>query len=516
MDNTNAQLVYTVDVIPANGTLYNNGVALNATDTFTQADIDAGSITYDHDGSQTVSDSFDFTVDDGTGSTTSDTFDWTVILDSITTSPDTFTLVAGTPIVIDPLANDTDAHSDPLSVVEIIDTSNGDAVTILTNPGDTATLLSGTTIELHSDGRLIVIAAGDGTENFDYRVSDGGESDTETVTLNTTTDQATAEAVGFVTTWDTTLPGSSANDTIEFLVNSGSSDYTIFWGDGTSTTGASGNVSHTYAAPGSYTVAIVGDFAGFAFNDSGDVDKLTSIEQWGNVAFENWNSGFEGADNITYNATDTPDLNGVTSLRQMFSNSAFNGDISGWDTSSVTNMSEMFHGASAFNGDISSWDTSSVTNMNEMFRGASAFNQDIGSWDTSSVTNMSSMFESASAFNQNIGSWDTSSVTDMNTMFFGASAFNQDIGSWNTSSVTNMSSMFYGAGTFNQNIGSWDTSSVTSMSHMFDNATAFDQDIGSWDTSSVTNMSTMFFRSAFNQDIGSWDTSNVTNMSQMF
>ena len=43
--------------------------------------------------------------------------------------------------------------------------------------------------------------------------------------------------------------------------------------------------------------------------------------------------------------------------------SAFNADISGWDTSSVTDMDAMFNGASAFNADISGWDTSSVTNM---------------------------------------------------------------------------------------------------------------------------------------------------------
>ena len=78
VDNTSAQLVYTVDGIPANGILYNNGVALAVNDTFTQADIDAGLITYDHDGSQTTADGFDFTVDDGAGTTTSSSFSWTV------------------------------------------------------------------------------------------------------------------------------------------------------------------------------------------------------------------------------------------------------------------------------------------------------------------------------------------------------------------------------------------------------------------------------------------------------
>ena len=78
VDNTTAQLVYTVDAVPINGTLYNNGVALSVSDTFTQSDIDAGLITYDHDDSQTSTDSFDFTVDDGLGTTSSATFTWTV------------------------------------------------------------------------------------------------------------------------------------------------------------------------------------------------------------------------------------------------------------------------------------------------------------------------------------------------------------------------------------------------------------------------------------------------------
>ena len=78
VDNTAVELVYTVDAVPGNGTLYNNGVALAATDTFTQADVDAGLITYDHDGSQTAADSFDFTVDDGAGTTTTGTFNWTI------------------------------------------------------------------------------------------------------------------------------------------------------------------------------------------------------------------------------------------------------------------------------------------------------------------------------------------------------------------------------------------------------------------------------------------------------
>ena len=43
----------------------------------------------------------------------------------------------------------------------------------------------------------------------------------------------------------------------------------------------------------------------------------------------------------------------------MFSESQFNGDISNWDVSNVTNMIGMFYN-SQFNGDISNWDVSNV------------------------------------------------------------------------------------------------------------------------------------------------------------
>jgi surface protein len=50
----------------------------------------------------------------------------------------------------------------------------------------------------------------------------------------------------------------------------------------------------------------------------------------------------------------------------MFHNSKFNGDISNWDVSNVTNMRGMF-GLSKFNCDISSWDVSKVFAMDDMF-----------------------------------------------------------------------------------------------------------------------------------------------------
>ncbi len=46
------------------------------------------------------------------------------------------------------------------------------------------------------------------------------------------------------------------------------------------------------------------------------------------------------------------------------------GDISEWDVSAVTDMSNLFFELIDFNYDISRWDVSNVTDMSSMFDGA--------------------------------------------------------------------------------------------------------------------------------------------------
>lgn len=182
------------------------------------------------------------------------------------------------------------------------------------------------------------------------------------------------------------------------------------------------------------------------------------------------------------------------------------GHISNWDTSGVTDMSNLFKDYSSFNHPIGDWDVSNVTDMSGMFASAKGFSKPIGEWDVSKVTSMRDMFSFADCFNKPIGDWDTNNVTDMRGMFFHAKSFNQPIEGWDVSNINNMNLMFSDAKSFNQPIGGWDTSSVTNMSYMFQRAKSFNQSIGDWDVSNVTDMSGMFEGAkSFKKPIGDWE-----------
>ena len=133
--------------------------------------------------------------------------------------------------------------------------------------------------------------------------------------------------------------------------------------------------------------------------------------------------------------------------------SKFNDDISAWDTSNVTDMSYMFHGAKSFNQPLNDWCVDNVTNMRGMFscvrykddgyggyyvrviRGSS-FNQPLNDWRVDNVTDMREMFAYASSFNQPLNDWRVDKVTNMGGMFINASAFNQPLNDWRVDNFT--------------------------------------------------------------------------------
>ena len=84
------------------------------------------------------------------------------------------------------------------------------------------------------------------------------------------------------------------------------------------------------------------------------------------------------------------DVSQVKEMHFLFTETAFNGDISEWDVSNVEHMDSMFC-MSVFNGDISKWNVSKVETMGDMFY-MSEFSGDLTNWKPYSLEKSGNAF----------------------------------------------------------------------------------------------------------------------------
>jgi surface protein len=201
----------------------------------------------------------------------------------------------------------------------------------------------------------------------------------------------------FVSTWKTdnlSTGSSTATQIMLPLMSTGTYNFVVDWGDGTSSIITSWNAAattHTYSVAGTYTLKIKGTCTGWQFNNTGDRLKLLSILSWGRLELGT-NEGFYfwGCINLNLtNVSDILDLSQTTSLNGMFR-----------ACTSLTTVNR-----------INEWNLSTIEQSNQMFFNASSYNQEL-SINTSNFKDMGLMFQNATAFNRNIGNWNVSNVTN--------------------------------------------------------------------------------------------------------
>lgn len=122
-------------------------------------------------------------------------------------------------------------------------------------------------------------------------------------------------------------------------------------------------------------------------------------------------------------------------------------DLSGIDTSSVTDMSYIFYNCTSLKTvDISSFAAAQPTTIRGMFSGCTALTDvSLSELDTSRVTDMSYLFYNCEALKSlDLSAFDTSQVTAIRAMFSGCKRLSGLTGyeNWDTSSLENMSFAF--------------------------------------------------------------------------
>ncbi|MBC6365139.1 BspA family leucine-rich repeat surface protein, partial [Listeria monocytogenes] len=235
-------------------------------------------------------------------------------------------------------------------------------------------------------------------------------------------------------------------------------------------------------------------------------------------------SMFENCYNLTEFDVSGLDTSAVTNMKKMFYNcrTLEELDLSNLDTSSVNSMNSMFGYCESLEKlNVSNFDTSSVNDMYHMFRDCKALEKlDVSNFDTSSVTNMSALFSSCRALEKlDVSNFDTSSVTTMLAMFVACNSLEElDVSNFDTSSVTTMQSMFFECSSLEElDVSNFDTSSVTTMQSMFEKCTSLEElDLSTFDTSSVTNMQSMFINCAVLKSLYLDNFTTAKTMTDMF
>ena len=160
------------------------------------------------------------------------------------------------------------------------------------------------------------------------------------------------------------------------------------------------------------------DFSGL------DMDKVTSMEALFYGAFvpnlQTINFGENTLPNVTTMKNAFNQLSKLESIQQH------------WSFGSLENMSQMFGmrtGQTKLTtiGDTSTWNTSTVTNMNQVFLNCSNLESlNLSNWNVSNVTNMNELFFNCKSLTTigNTGNWNVSNVTDFSSMFYNCISLN--------------------------------------------------------------------------------------------
>lgn len=199
-------------------------------------------------------------------------------------------------------------------------------------------------------------------------------------------------------------------------------------------------------------------------------------------------------------------------------------DVSRFDTSKTTNMSNMFYGCENLTSlDVRNFDTSKTTDMSDMFfKCKNLASLDVSRFDTRNVQRMDWMFaECGQLTSLDVRNFNTSKVRFMDGMFNSCSSLiSVDVSGFDTHQVEYMDGMFAYCNSLKQvDVSGFDTSRVTDLSFMFrdcNNLTSVD--VSWFDTSQVTNLLDMFYGcgSLKELDVRHFDTSSVTSIAGMF
>ena len=142
--------------------------------------------------------------------------------------------------------------------------------------------------------------------------------------------------------------------------------------------------------------------------------------------------------------------------------------------------------------DLTDLDISELDNLSYIFYGSNMEVVDISGWDTSNVTTMENMFCFCDKLKNIIGieNLDVSKLKSANSMFYCCKNLVElDLTNWNPISLENAHEMFSSCSNLKiiKNIENWQLPNINDVSYMFYNCAKLDVDLSNWDLSNLKN-----------------------------
>ena len=142
--------------------------------------------------------------------------------------------------------------------------------------------------------------------------------------------------------------------------------------------------------------------------------------------------------------------------------------------------------------DLTDLDISELDNLSYIFYGSNMEVVDISGWDTSNVTTMENMFCFCDKLKNIIGieNFDVSKLKSANSMFYCCKNLVElDLTNWNPISLENAHEMFSSCSNLKiiKNIENWQLPNIKSVRQMFYKCAKLDVDLSNWDLSNLQN-----------------------------
>ena len=261
-----------------------------------------------------------------------------------------------------------------------------------------------------------------------------------------------------------------------------------------------------------------GMFAGLT-----NLQEIKGLENWNTSRGINFNSMFENARKLTalnlanWKMGSTVSLNGT--FRGMLNLTSL-GDLSGWDTSHVTDFANLFFNDQKLGNRnfLKNWNVSQAKTISGMFTNNQNLTKlDLTGWQTKNIKDLSYTFQNCSNLTEikGLDQLDTSNVQNMSYLFANDWQLKSlpNIGNWNLSNATDLSYMLFNDPVYLPKIdfSHWQTDNIANLDHF---ATVDTNQINQ--IAKQVNQTAEKLRTWDNYTLTNFNTSNVVNFNSMF